>query len=48
VADSAAADARRGSDTLTAAHEDTAALTKQIVKVEKEIDARVAALYGLE
>jgi hypothetical protein len=31
-----------------AAREETAALTEQIAKVEAEIDARVAALYGLD
>jgi hypothetical protein len=31
-----------------AAREETAALTEQIAKVESEIDARVAALYGLD
>jgi len=30
-----------------AARDETLALTKEIAKVEKEIDARVAALYGV-
>ena len=32
---------------FTAARDETAALTDAIAKVEREIDARVAALYGL-
>jgi hypothetical protein len=32
---------------FTAARDETAALTEEIGKVEKEIDARVTALYGL-
>jgi hypothetical protein len=40
--------ARQGSLKLfTAARDETAALTEEIQKVEKEIDARVTALYGL-
>lgn len=31
-----------------AAHDDTAALTEQALKIEREIDERVAALYGLD
>jgi hypothetical protein len=32
---------------FTAVRDETAALTEEIAKVEKEIDARVTALYGL-
>jgi hypothetical protein len=32
---------------FTAARDETAALTEQIAKVEKEIDARITTLYGL-
>ena len=32
---------------FTAARDETAALTAQIEKLERDLDARVAALYGL-
>ena len=32
---------------FTAVHDETAALTEQAAKVEREIDERVAGLYGL-
>ncbi|MBI3920886.1 MAG: hypothetical protein HY318_05650 [Armatimonadetes bacterium] len=33
---------------FTTVRDETAALTEEIVKVEREIDERVAALYGLD
>jgi hypothetical protein len=46
-----AQDDRQGMDgtlkQFTAVRDETAVLTEEIEKVEKEIDARVTALYGL-